>query len=223
MMLVVSYGGSIIAPEDIDAGFIERIAECLMDTKEEAYIVVGGGEIARKYIEKGRELGANESLLDEIGILATRMNAYLLLCALGNDAYPRVAETINEAITAEGRRVVMGGTVPGHTTDAVAALLAERLDSKKLILATSVDGVYTSDPKLDKNAKKIKELKASELVAIVTKNSAKAGSKSVVDLLGARVIERSGMECWIFDGRNLEGFKRALEGERKGFCGSIVH
>lgn len=222
-MLVVSYGGSIIAPEEIDVEFIDGVASCLENTEDSVCVVVGGGEVARKYIEKGRELGANESLLDEIGILATRMNAYLLLSALGNDAYPRVADTINEAITATSRFVVMGGTVPGHTTDAVAALLAERLGSKKLILATSVDGVYTSDPKIDRNAKKIKELKASELVAIVAKNSAKAGAKSVMDLLGARIIERSGMECWIFDGRNLEDFRRALRGEREGFSGSIIH
>jgi len=221
-MLVVSYGGSIIAPEEIDVEFIDGVASCLENTEDSVCVVVGGGEVARKYIEKGRELGANESLLDEIGILATRMNAYLLLSALGNDAYPRVADTINEAITATSRFVVMGGTVPGHTTDAVAALLAERLGSKKLILATSVDGVYTSDPKIDRNAKKIKELKASELVAIVAKNSAKAGAKSVMDLLGARIIERSGMECWIFDGRNLEDFRRALMGDREGFSGSII-
>ena len=221
-MLVVSYGGSIIAPEEIDAEFIDGVASCLENTEDSVCVVVGGGEVARKYIEKGRELGANESLLDEIGILATRMNAYLLLCALGNDAYPRVADTINEAITADSRFVVMGGTVPGHTTDAVAALLAERLGSKKLVLATSVDGVYTSDPKLDRNAKKIKELRAGELVAIVAKNSAKAGAKSVMDLLGARIIERSGMECWIFDGRNLEDFRRALKGDREGFSGSII-
>jgi len=133
-MLVISYGGSILAPEEIDTGFISRVAELLKKAEGSVYVVVGGGEIAREYIERGRELGANESLLDEIGILATRMNAYLLLSALGSEAYPRVAESIDEAITAKQRIVVMGGTVPGHTTDAVAALLAERLGSKNSCL-----------------------------------------------------------------------------------------
>jgi uridylate kinase len=221
-MLVISYGGSILAPEEIDTGFISRVAELLKSAEGSVYVVVGGGEIAREYIERGRELGANESLLDEIGILATRMNAYLLLSALGNEVYPRVAESIDEAITAKQRIVVMGGTVPGHTTDAVAALLAERLGSKKLLLATSVDGVYTSDPKRDATAKKIRKLSAGELVGIVAKNSAVAGAKSVMDLLGARVIERSSMECWIFDGRNLEDLKNALRGNEKDFSGSII-
>jgi len=222
-MVVVSYGGSILAPEAIDTEFIKRVAECLRSVKERAYVVVGGGEIARKYIEKGRALEANESLLDEMGILATRMNAYLLVCALGEGVYPKVAETINEAIVARENFVVMGGTVPGHTTDAVAALLAEKLGSKKLLLATSVDGVYTSDPRTNRDAEKIEELKASDLVRIVAKNSAEAGAKSVMDLLGARIIERSKMECWVFDGRNLEDFKRALKGDKEGFTGSIVH
>jgi len=54
----------------------------------------------------------------------------------------------------------------------------------------------------------MRKLSAGELVGIVAKNSAVAGSKSVMDLLGARVVERSSMECWIFDGRNTEDLKK---------------
>jgi uridylate kinase len=43
-----------------------------------------------------------------------------------------------------------------------------------------------------------------------------------MDLLGARVIERSSMECWIFDGRNTEDLKNALRGNEKNFSGSII-
>ena len=116
----------------------------------------------------------------------------------------------------------MGGTVPGHTTDAVSALLAERIGTQKLLIATSVDGVYTADPKKDSKAKKVDLLTPGQLVDIVIKNSAGAGSTSVIDLVASRIIERSGMECWIFDGRDLEDLKKGLENKREGFNGTIV-
>ena len=54
-----------------------------------------------------------------------------------------------------GRIVVMGGVAVGQTTDAVAALLAEYVRADRLIVATSVDGVYTADPEKDPDAKKL--------------------------------------------------------------------
>ena len=60
--------------------------------------------------------------------------------------------------------VVMGGTHPGHTTDGVAAMLAEHTDAELLVIATSIDGVYTADPKKDPNAEKIEKLSFDELI-----------------------------------------------------------
>jgi uridylate kinase, putative len=225
MSEVISYGGSIIAPEKIDISFIKKVVRILSEKKEKMFVVVGGGVIARNYIARARELKGNEYLLDEIGILATRINAHLLLCALNDlnvDVYPKIAETIDEAITAKNGMVVMGGTVPGHTTDAVSALLAERADARKLLIATSVEGVYTADPKKDNKARKIDLLTPEQLIGIVMKNRSIAGSISVIDLLASRIIERSNIECWIFDGRNLEDLKRGLENKREGFNGTIV-
>ena len=82
MSEVISYGGSILAPENIDTSFIKKVAKILSEKREKIFIVVGGGAVARNYIARARELNVNESLLDEIGILATRINGYLLLCAL---------------------------------------------------------------------------------------------------------------------------------------------
>jgi Uridylate kinase len=52
----------------------------------------------------------------------------------------------------------MGGTEPGHTTDTVAMLLAERIGANVMINATSVDGVYTADPRKDSSARKLENL-----------------------------------------------------------------
>ena len=99
----------------------------LLDTYTEDlkfFLVVGGGRTAREYIGYARKLGADESYLDEIGISCTRLNAMLLIAALGEKAAPVVANDFDHALQLAGNYdvVVMGGTHPGHTTDAVAAM-----------------------------------------------------------------------------------------------------
>ena len=53
--------------------------------------------------------------------------------------------------------VVMGGTEPGHTTDTVAIQLAKELGAECCIIATNVGHVYSSDPRTDEDAKKLKQ------------------------------------------------------------------
>ena len=56
--------------------------------KHRVFVVVGGGGEARRYIDAMRTLGVDEGTCDEIGILVTRLNATLLIAALGDSAYP---------------------------------------------------------------------------------------------------------------------------------------
>jgi uridylate kinase len=223
-LAVINVGGSIVAPEPIDPGFLERLAEVLSRAAAErtVVLVVGGGRTARRYIEACRELGASEEQLDEVGIDATRMNARLLAIALGAMAFPGVPTTVDEALgAAEGHRVVvMGGTVPGQTTDAVGAELAEQGGAEELVILTNVDGVYTADPRQDPDARRLPRLTASELVDIVTVGDYRAGSKTVVDPVAAAIIRRASIPTKVLDGRNLEQVGAALDGET--FDGTVV-
>ena len=127
--IVLSLGGSILLPS-LDSPNISRYVSVLkkISLKYRLFVVVGGGGEARRYISVARELGIDEATSDELGILVTRLNATLLANALGTDACLKVAESHTEALTlAEtGKIVIMGGITPGQTTDAVAAVLAER-------------------------------------------------------------------------------------------------
>ena len=114
----------------------------------------------------------------------------------------------------------MGGTHPGHTTDAVAVMLGEFVRADKFINATSVDGVYTADPKIDKNAKKLDKLTPDELIEITLQSVSQAGPHIVIDPLAARVIKRSNITTYILDGRDLTALENAIIG--KPFNGSIV-
>ncbi|MBS3790250.1 MAG: UMP kinase, partial [Candidatus Thermoplasmatota archaeon] len=123
--LVISIGGSILLPDDEDISELTDLAEMLQRNSKDRdlYLVVGGGRTARQYITWGRSLEADEATLDELGIATSRLNARLLIIALKGDVYPGPAESFDEAMSAGSHysMVTMGGTHPGHTTDAVAA------------------------------------------------------------------------------------------------------
>lgn len=221
--VVVSIGGSIIA-QSLDPEKFAVYAEAINEIakKHRIVVVTGGGAIARNCIEVARKLGADEASCDLIGIDVTRLNARLLISALGDQAYPEPPVNYKEVEIAlySGKIVVMGGVAPGQTTDAVAAILAEYLKADLLVNATSVDGVYSADPRLDPGAKKLDKLSPEELINIVMKVEMKAGSKSPIDPLSAKIIERSGIPAIILNGSNPRNIVDAILHKKK--VGTLV-
>jgi uridylate kinase len=225
MRVVVSIGGSVLAP-DLDPARIEAYAgviEDLVESGHEVGVVAGGGTTAREYIETARDLGANEIELDELGISVTRLNARLLIAALGETAAPSPAEDLEGAETAlrRGEVPVMGGTAPGHTTDAVGTALAESVGADLIVYATSVSGVFDADPNAGETgrraATKFGELTPGELVDVVRSIDIEAGSNAPVDLLAAKLLQRSGLRGIVLDGTDPAAVRRAIEtGEHDG-------
>jgi len=214
MRVVVCIGGSVLAP-DLDPRRVEdhaTVIEGLADEGCSVAAVVGGGGVARDYIGTARELGANEVQLDQIGIDVTRINARLLIAALGSEVDPKVAHDYEDAGDAirRGDVSVMGGVMPGQTTDAVAAALAEYVGADLLVYATSVDGVYSADPDADADAEKYGRLTPQELVDVIAPMSRGAGASAPVDLLAAKLIERSGMRTIVLDGTDPERIGAAV-------------
>ena len=221
--IVVSLGGSVLVPS-LESNNIGRYVSVLKKMAEvcRVFIVVGGGGEARRYIGVARDLGAGEAAADELGILVTRLNARLLITGLGDAAYPRVAENYTEAreFAETGKIVVMGGITPAQTTDAVSAVLAESVGADLLINATSVDGIYSADPKKDPGAVRYERLTPQELLDIITGSRMDAGANIVLDIVAGKVIERSGIPLLVLDGRDPENLYRAIvEG---AFVGTIV-
>ena len=214
MRVVVCIGGSVLAPE-LDPRRVEGHAEVIDGLATEGCsvaAVVGGGGVARDYIGAARELGANEVQLDQIGIDVTRINARLLIAALGPQTDPKVAHDYEEAGDAVrcGDVSVMGGVMPGQTTDAVAAALAEYVGADLLVYATSVDGVYSADPDADADAEKYDRLTPEALVDVIAPMSRGAGASAPVDLLAAKLIQRSGMRTIVLDGTDPERIGAAV-------------
>jgi len=218
MIFVYSLGGSILAGRDAQS--LQEYADALKQLAQEhqIFVVVGGGRIAREYIEKARALGASEMFCDTIGIGATKLNSALLVAALGDSAPQEIPDTYAQAarLAKPGRIVVMGGVAVGQTTDAVAALLAEYVHADKLVVATSVDGVYTADPEKDPAAKKLERMTHRTLARLAMETGMKAGSRSPVDPLAAKIIERSSIPTAIVLGSKIENLKKGALGGHTG-------
>lgn len=221
--IVLSLGGSVLVPS-LESNTIQRYKEALIEISREyaLCVVIGGGGEARRYITAARELGIDETASDELGIAVTRLNAALLIGALGEAAYPKIATNYEEARTfsEHGKIVVMGGVTPAQTTDAVSAVLAESMHADVMINATSVDGIYSADPKKAPDARRYDYLTPEELIRIIAGERMNAGANTVIDLVAAKIIQRSGIPLVVVDGRDPQYLKRTiLEGT---FSGTVV-
>ncbi len=219
MKIVVAIGGSILI-KDHDSSRFKEYSKLLKELAQEheIFVVVGGGKPAREYISVVRDLGAGEAQCDDIGIEVTRINAKLLLSALGDAAYQRVPHNFQEALefASSGKIIVMGGTEPAHSTDAVSAILAEYVNADKLINLTSVDGMYTKDPNKHDDAELIHEITASDLLDFLNDKDMKAGTYEFFDTTAVQMIKRSKLDTVIANGFEPENLIKVINGENIG-------
>jgi len=216
MKIIFALGGSVLVPDEPDLEFVRKFAEFVKDLSGEHRfaIVVGGGKTARRRIEEARSRGANEVECDYIGIEASRENARMLAEVLGDGANQEIPKDFVEAKRTwdSGKIVVMGGTEPGHSTDAVAAILAEHVGGDLILKATDVDGIYDKDPQKFKDAKMFKELSLDKLQGMVQSLSQEAGKYELIDIVAIKILQRSKIRCIVLNGRNLENIKSAISG-----------
>ena len=228
--VVAALGGSLLRPEvELRHAWLESLTEVVRDRvamDDKLGIVVGGGASAREGIELARPIIDSENRLDRIGIAATRLNATIVRESLADAGVPvsgSIPLSVNEAVSLLEERpvVVMGGTRPGHTTDAVAIRLAVASDADRCIIATNVAKVHDSDPRVNPDARSFDRLTHSQLQDIVgPAEHSKAGPSQVVDPIGADVAAEAGMRLCILDGRSISALRAAIEGEE--FGGTVV-
>ena len=166
----------------IDMNTVANVAEDIKEivaTGVELCLVIGGGNIFRGLA--GAAKGMERASADHMGMLATVMNALAVQDALERiGVQTRVQSAIPMATVCEpyirrraqrhldkGRVVIFaaGTGNPFFTTDTAAALRAAEMGCDALFKGTSVDGVYTADPKKDKTAKRYDRLRYLEVLA----------------------------------------------------------
>ena len=223
--LVLSMGGSVLVTGDEDERFLPNLAALLRKVAADFPLVVttGGGRVARDYIRLGRALHLTETELDELGIDVSRLNARLLAAIIGPPCPPHPPTSLAEAVheAHRSRILVLGGTEPGHTTDGVAGLMAERLRALRLVNATREPGLFERDPRKYPSARRIDRLDFAEFRKMIDASVAgTAGQQFVFDRLGLESLARAKIPLRIVQGRDLSNLERALRGEE--FVGTEI-
>ena len=192
--IVIKLSGSIFS-QDTNHDSIKDYAQMLIDISNniQPIVIAGGGKIARHYINLARSLGSDEANLDIIGIEVSRLNAKLLIAALGDQAYSQVPKNLEEVAiaVASGKIVIAGGLHPGQSTNATSALIAETSKASGFVNSTDVDGIYDSDPNVNPNARLFKEITVNECMEILRAERTVAGTYDLMDIIALKVIERS--------------------------------
>jgi uridylate kinase len=176
-------GEALMGPDSfgIHQPTLERIAADLTASRRLGVaiaVVVGGGNIFRGV--NVSEKGVARATGDMMGMLATVMNALALESAIekaGLAARTMSALTMPEVCEAyergralrhleQGRVVLLAGGTgnPFFTTDTTAVLRAAEIGAEAVLKATNVDGVYSADPKKDKNAARYDRLSHQEAI-----------------------------------------------------------
>jgi uridylate kinase len=178
-------------------------------------VVVGGGSVSRKYIESAKDLGLSPYQQDTIAIHASRLNARLVAMKLGGvSSIPTSIESLLQRL-ARNRVAVMGGLRPGITTDTVAALLAVRWNADLLIKGSDQDGIYTSDPRLDKRAKKLDRISHDRLKEIISGRHT-PGIHSIIDPVAVERIAESRVKLVVLNGSEPKNIVKAARGASIG-------
>lgn len=220
MRIVVRLGGSVVA-SPINTALIGKYADIIRSVKQEGHevaVVVGGGALAREFIGIAKDLQLDMDAQDELAISCSRLFAQLFLRKLGGVACGKVATTLNEAeeCLREGKVVVMGGLKPGLTTDAVAAMVAERVDAGLLVKGTDQDGVYDKDPRKHPDAVKQDSLSLGDLERILEHNVHHAGIHQIIDPVAMQVLKRKRLRLVVVNGYKPENIVAAIKGENVG-------
>ena len=226
-IVVLSLGGSLLYENGaLSHAALREKARAVARAAQRVSIavVVGGGAKARAYAEAARTQRKSEFEADEAAIRATRENARAFAKTLFETGTHAVyVEDFHKAadLLRRGFVPVMGGQMPGLTTDACAVLLAELTRASRVVNASNVDGVYNKDPKL-KGARQFPRLTHEKLVQLAAAQDARrAGQHFVFDLLACKLAARSKIRIDFVDGRDAEQFELALEGKKSG--GTVVN
>lgn len=225
--IVMSVGGSLIVPDQIDTKFLTNLKTLISDettrTGRRFIIIAGGGRTARRYQDAAlavTELTAED--LDWMGIHATRLNGHLLRTMFRDIAYPIMIKNPDEILDVHARErvIIAAGYRPGCSTDLRAVQIADRVGATKVINLSNTDYVYTDNPHKNPDAIKIEDITWEEFRKLIPDEWA-PGLSAPFDPIAAKEAERLGVEVAQINGLKMDALANYL-GERK-FIGTKIH
>ncbi len=205
--IIISLGGSLIIPEEIDTDFLGEFKNLI--SREAAkgktfHIITGGGKVCRKYQAAAQLLAApTDEDLDWIGIKALNLNS----------------ELVKVLFKGVANVSIYGADKPGNSTDLGAVKLAMAHNAKKVVNLSNTDYVYDSDPKKNPEAKKIEKISWADYRALIPAEW-NPGLNSPFDPIASKAAEEAGIEVAIMNGKPIDNLARYLKGE--SFAGTII-
>ncbi len=217
--------GNAETHKGLDFTAVQKVAAYVVQlqkkSKLEIAIVVGAGNLFR-----GRETAGtsvDKAAADYIGMLGTVMNALALQEEIERvGGITRVMSEVDVQSVCEpfvrrkairhlekGRIVILAGGTgsPFFTTDSAAALKAAELSCNVLLKGSNVDGVYTSDPKKNKDAKLYKKL---------SYQAALEQGLTVMDNTAFALCQREKIPVIVFNLNSLDNIEKIVYGETIG-------
>lgn len=205
--IIISLGGSLIIPEEIDTDFLRVFKNLIVSETKKGKnfkIITGGGKICRKYQNAAKQIASpSDEDLDMLGIRALNLNKELIRILF---------EDCDEI-------EVFGAEKPGNSTDTGAVLLAKSAGAKKVINLSNIDYVYDSDPKINPNAKKMEEISWAEYRKLIPKDW-NPGLNAPFDPIASKMAEENGIEVVIMNGKPVDNLAKYLNSEK--FLGTII-
>jgi len=222
-IIVISMGGSLIVPDEIDWKLLKRFKELIIKQiklGKRFIIVAGGGNIARKYQKAVSKIGVLEpDDRDWIGIHSTRLNAHLLRTIFRKYAHPRINKNPYERFDFKEKILIGSGWRPGVSSDYDAVVLAKEYQAKEILNLSNIDYVYDKDPDRYKDARKIKEISWKDFRKIVG-NRWDPGMNVPFDPIASRMAQEYNMVVTIMNGKRIKNVENYLN--HRKFKGTVI-
>ncbi len=214
--VVISLGGSLIVPTEIDTDYIRQFRGFIMQyiSEHRFFVVCGGGSTARKYIRAAAEVtGVKDEDKDWLGIHATRLNAHLLRTIFKKVAHAAIIKDPTEKIEIQEKVIIGAGWKPGWSTDYVTIRLANTYGIQQVINLSDVKYLYNSDPKENPNAKPIETLDWKTFCSMVGDEWI-PGTNVPFDPIASKYAREENMTVIIADGRNIPNLEKIITGQQ---------
>jgi len=219
--IVVSLGGSLVAPGEIDTAFLKVFKNSIKKFFDSYrfFIFVGGGKVSRNYQKAMSEFGADNTERDIIGIDVSRLNARVVKQLFGEAAFSQVLVNPSKPINTRKDVIVAGGWKPGWSTDYCAVTFAKNMGIKTVVNLTNIDYVYEKDPKKYPKAKAFKEIPWKDFKKIVGSKWS-PGLSMPFDPRASREAELLKIKVIVINGKRMERLENFLKG--KEFIGTTI-
>lgn len=224
--IVMSVGGSLIVPDQIDTTFLTNLKKLITQetTVGRRFIIIaGGGKTSRRYVDAATTVSdLDHNDMDWLGIHSTRLNGHLLRTIFREIAHPTMITNPDDVldVSPHCKLIIAAGYRPGSSSDLQAVRIADRVKAKRMINLSNIDHVYTADPKTNPAATKIEDITWEEFRKLIPAEWG-PNLSSPFDPVAAKSAQERGIEVANINGANLLELDNYLTG--KPFIGTRIH